>query len=66
MTHAITLPEALPYCVQEKRRIQAEIYEEIKDMTWKERQEYFRKGAEEFDRKVERFRAERLAESVPK
>jgi hypothetical protein len=46
-----------------KRAIQARLYEEIKDMTWEQRHEYFCKGAEEFDRKVEQYRAERAAAS---
>ena len=46
-------------CVKLKRAIQAKIYEETKYMTWEEEREYIRKGAEEFDRKIERIRAER-------
>lgn len=34
-------------CVGYKRRVQAEIYEHIKDMTWAEQVEYFRRSAEE-------------------
>ena len=48
-------------CVQMKRDIQARIYEETKHMTWEEIRENTRKGAEEFDRKIERLRAERQA-----
>ena len=45
-------------CVALKRKIQAEIYEETKHMTWKEKREYYRQGAERFDREIERLRAE--------
>ena len=46
-------------CVALKRKIQAEIYEETKHMTWEERREYYRQGAERFDAEIERRRAER-------
>ena len=61
MTLATVYPETAPRfdCVQEKRRIQAEIYEDIKSMTWEQRHEYFRRGSEEFREKVERYRTER-------
>ena len=63
MKHNIATSEA-PFrcdCVALKKKIQAKIYAETKHMTWEEIREYTQKGAEEFDRKVERFRAE-LAE----
>jgi len=48
-------------CVQMKREIQAQIYQETKDMTTEEWLDYVRKGSEEFRTKVNRFRAERTA-----
>lgn len=33
-------------CIEYKRRVQAEIYEKIKDMTPQEEIEFFRRGAE--------------------
>ena len=66
MKHEMTEVAFRCDCVKLKRAIQAKIYEETKYMTQEEVREYTRKGAEEFDRKVERYRAERakLAESV--
>ena len=49
-------------CVAMKRKIQAEIYEETKDMTREERRARTRKASEEFWAGVERCRAE-LAKS---
>jgi hypothetical protein len=57
-----TEPEFRCDCVKLKRAIQAKIYEETKYMTWEQEREYIRKGAEEFDRKLERIRAELAAE----
>jgi hypothetical protein len=51
-------PEFRCDCVKLKRAIQAKIYEETKYMTREQLNEYTRKGAEEFDRKIERLRAE--------
>ena len=65
MTSEVTLQES-PWgcdCVAMKRAIQARIYEETKHMTWDEIREHTRKGAEEFDRKIERIRAEMAAEA---
>ncbi len=39
-----------------KEETQAEIYEEIKEMTSEEVIEYFRKGSEEFQRELEQIR----------
>jgi len=63
MASETTLPDS-PFgcdCVAMKRAIQARIYEETKHMTWDEIREHTRKGAEEFDRKLERIRAEKAA-----
>jgi len=59
----MTLPEAAPRfdCVKMKREIQAQIYQETKDMTTDEWLDYVRKGSEEFRTKVARYRAERAA-----
>ena len=46
-------------CVALKRKIQAEIYEETKHMTWEEQRERLRKNSEEFWADIERRRAER-------
>ena len=51
--------------IKMKREIQAKIYEETKHMTREEKREHTRKGAEEFDRKTERLRAERQAAENP-
>jgi hypothetical protein len=51
-------PEFRCDCVNLKRAIQAKIYEETKYMTWEQEREYIRKGAEEFDKKIESLRAE--------
>jgi len=48
-------------CVKMKREIQAQIYEETKDMTTDEWLDYVRKGSEEFRAKIARYRAERTA-----
>ena len=48
-------------CVALKRKIQAEIYEETKHMTWEERREYDRQAGERFWADIERRRAERQA-----
>jgi hypothetical protein len=60
-----TVPEVIYFadCVAEKKRRQAIIYRETKGMTNAEVMAYFRKGAEEFDREVEQYRAERKAAS---
>ena len=63
MKHNTTSPDFRCDCVKLKRAIQAKIYEETKYMTREQVREYTRKGAEEFDRKLERYRAE-LAETV--
>ena len=52
-------------CVKWKRERQAKIYEETKHMTREEKREHTRRGAEEFDRKIERIRAERQAVAAP-
>jgi hypothetical protein len=44
-------------CIKMKRDIQAKIYEETKDMTPAERQEYIRQGAERFREEGRQFRA---------
>jgi len=46
-------------CVKMKREIQAQIYEETKNMTREEQCERLRKNVERFDREIERIRAER-------
>jgi len=46
-----------------KRKIQAEIYEETKNMTREERREHTRKASEEFWAGVERLRAERATQA---
>ena len=51
-------------CVALKRKIQAEIYEETKHMTWEERREYDRQASERFWADVERRRAERQMEEA--
>ena len=50
-------------CVKWKRERQAKIYEETKHMTREEKREHTRKSAEEFDRKIERIRAEQAVVS---
>ena len=50
-------------CVAMKRKIQADIYEETKHMTWEEEREYIRKASEEFWAGVERYRAERATQA---
>ena len=63
MKHNTTTSDFRCDCVKLKRAIQAKIYEETKYMTREQVREYTRKGAEEFDRKLEHYRAE-YAESV--
>ena len=65
MKHNVVAPEGefRCDCVALKRAIQAKIYEETKYMTREQRREYDRRGAEEFDRKLEHYRAE-LAKSA--
>ena len=43
-----------------KQEIQEEIYRETEGMTDEEVREYFRKGAEEFRKEIERRRAENM------
>ena len=45
--------------IEMKEKIQAEILRETKHMTREEVREYFRKGSEEFQAEMKRFRAER-------
>ena len=61
MKHNATVPDFRCDCVKLKRAIQAKIYEETKYMTREQRREYDRKASEEFDKKIERIRAERVA-----
>lgn len=51
-------------CVEMKRKIQEEIYEEIKDMTIEEEIEYFRKGAEQFEAEIKRLRKQKAQKKV--
>lgn len=49
-----------------KHKVQKEIYEEIKDLSPDERIEYFRKAGKEFQRKIEKLRKKKPAESKKK
>ena len=51
-------------CVKMKREIQAQIYEETKNMTREEQRERLRKNVERFDREIERIRAERRRQAA--
>lgn len=53
-------PEIIPGfdVLKWKQETQAEIYEEIKDMTTEEILEYFHKGSEEFQKELEQRRKE--------
>jgi histidinol dehydrogenase len=48
-------------CVEMKHKIQEQIYEETKDLSDEELIEYFRKGAERFQREVDEMRKEKKA-----
>ena len=58
-------PEIIPGLdpVEMKRKIQAEIRGETEGMTREEVREFYRKGSEEFQAEMKRFRAELAAES---
>ncbi len=51
-------PKAIPgfSCVKMKEEIQEQIYRETEGMTDEEVQEFFRQGAERFDKEREEFR----------
>jgi len=51
-------------CVKMKQEIQAQIYEETKNMTREEQRERLRKNVERFDREIERIRAERRRQAA--
>jgi hypothetical protein len=48
--------------LKEIRKIRERHYEETKNMSMKERMEYYRKGAERFKQKFEQYRVERANE----
>jgi cell division protein ZapA (FtsZ GTPase activity inhibitor) len=48
-------------CVDMKRKIQDEIYEETKDLTRDEQLEHLHKAAERFERKIEKLRKKKPA-----
>jgi hypothetical protein len=49
-----------------KRKVQKEIYEEIKDLSPDERVEYFNKAGEEFRREMEKLRKQKKTDKQPK
>ena len=53
-------------CVEMKRRIQEQIYEETKAMSSDQRIEYFHKAAETFWQQVAEARAKREAKTSPR
>jgi hypothetical protein len=53
-------------CVEMKRKAQEKIYEDIKDLTLEEEIEYFRKGAEQFQREMDRLRKQKKTQKQPK
>ena len=58
-------PEIIPGLdpVEMKRKVQAEIRRETEGMTREEIREFYRKGSEEFQAEMKRFRAELATES---
>ena len=58
-------PEIIPGLdpVEMKRKVQAEIRRETEGMTREEVREFYRRGSEEFQAEMKRFRAELATES---